>query len=81
MKKTLIAVAALSAMAASAMAANVTLYGKIDQGFQVQSKKEGNNDRTTTWKGVSGISSGDFIITTSNKPVEAGKQVRLADNG
>ena len=39
MKKTLIAVAALSAMAASAMAANVTLYGKIDQGFQVQSKK------------------------------------------
>ena len=30
---------------------------------------------------VSGISSGDFIITTSNKPVEAGKQVRLADNG
>ena len=30
---------------------------------------------------VSGISAGDFIITTSNKPVEAGKQVRLADNG
>ena len=30
---------------------------------------------------VSGISSGDFVITTSNKPVEAGKQVRLADNG
>ena len=30
---------------------------------------------------VSGISQGDFIITTSNKPVEAGKQVRLADNG
>ena len=30
---------------------------------------------------VSGISQGDFIITTSNKPVEAGKQVRLAENG
>ena len=30
---------------------------------------------------VSGVSAGDFIITTSNKPVEAGKQVRLADNG
>ena len=58
MKKTLIAVAALSAMAASAMAANVTLYGKIDQGFQVQSKKADGQDRTTTWKGVSGISSG-----------------------
>ena len=58
MKKTLIAVAALSAMAASAMAANVTLYGKIDQGFQVQSKKVDGKDRATTWKGVSGISSG-----------------------
>ena len=58
MKKTLIAVAALSAMAASAMAANVTLYGKIDQGFQVQSKKVDGKDRVTTWKGVSGISSG-----------------------
>ena len=58
MKKTLIAVAALSAIAASAMAANVTLYGKIDQGFQVQSKKVGDGDRATTWQGVSGISSG-----------------------
>ena len=58
MKKTLIAVAALSAMAASAMAANVTVYGKIDQGLQVQSSKTGNADRTTTWKGTSGISSG-----------------------
>ena len=58
MKKTLIAVAALSAMAASAMAANVTLYGKIDQGFQVQSTKVDGKDRATTWKGVSGISSG-----------------------
>ena len=58
MKKTLIAVAALSAMAASAMAANVTVYGKIDQGFQVQSKKADGQDRATTWKGVSGVSSG-----------------------
>ena len=58
MKKTLIAVAALSTMAASAMAANVTLYGKIDQGFQIQSQKVGDGDRATTWQGVSGISSG-----------------------
>ena len=58
MKKTLIAVAALSAMAASAMAANVTLYGKLDQGFQVNSVKKDGEDRTTTWKGASGISSG-----------------------
>ena len=58
MKKTLIAVAALSAMAASAMAANVTVYGKIDQGLQVQSTKADGADRETTWKGKSGISSG-----------------------
>ena len=58
MKKTLIAVAALSAMAASAMAANVTVYGKIDQGLQIQSQKTDGADRTTTWQGVSGISSG-----------------------
>ena len=58
MKKTLIAVAALSAMAASAMAANVTVYGKIDQGLQVQSKKADGHGRETTWQGKSGISSG-----------------------
>ena len=58
MKKTLIAVAALSAMAASAMAANVTVYGKIDQGLQIQSQKTDGLDRTTTWQGVSGVRSG-----------------------
>ena len=58
MKRTLIAVAALSAMAASAMAANVTVYGKIDQGLQIQSQKTDGLDRTTTWQGVSGVSSG-----------------------
>ena len=58
MKKTLIAVAALSAMAASAMAANVTVYGKIDQGLQIQSQKTDGLDCTTTWQGVSGVSSG-----------------------
>ena len=45
-------------MAASAMAANVTVYGKIDQGLQVQSTKADGADRETTWKGKSGISSG-----------------------
>ena len=30
---------------------------------------------------VSGLSAGDFVITTSTKPIEAGKQVRLVDNG
>ena len=58
MKKTLIAVAALSAMAASAMAANVTLYGKLDQGIQVQKTKLTGAESKTTFKGTSGISSG-----------------------
>ena len=39
MKKTLIAVAALSAMAASAMAANVTVYGVVDTGLHYQYQK------------------------------------------
>ena len=33
-KKSLIAVAALSALAGSAMAADVTIYGRIDTGFR-----------------------------------------------
>lgn len=35
-KKSLIAVAALSALAGSAMAADVTIYGRIDTGFRYQ---------------------------------------------
>ena len=58
MKKTLIAVAALSAMACSAMAAQVTVYGKIDQGVQVKHTKVTGDDSSTTWKGTSGTSSG-----------------------
>lgn len=30
---------------------------------------------------VSGLGAGEFVITTSSKPIEAGKQVRLADEG
>jgi multidrug efflux pump subunit AcrA (membrane-fusion protein) len=30
---------------------------------------------------VSGLAAGDFVVTTSTKPVEAGAQVRLVDNG
>ena len=29
---------------------------------------------------VTGLSSGDFVITTSTKPIEAGTQVRLVEN-
>ena len=37
------------------------------------------SDDTTT--AVSGLAAGDFVITTSTKPIEAGEQVRLVDNG
>lgn len=30
---------------------------------------------------VSGLSAGDFVITTSSRPVEAGTQVRMVENG
>ncbi len=33
-----------------------------------------------TRSAVTGLGYGDFVITTSNKPIEAGTQVRLADN-
>lgn len=33
-----------------------------------------------TSSAVSGIANGDFVITTSSKPLEAGMQVRLVDN-
>lgn len=36
-------------------------------------------DDTTT--AVTGLSAGDFVITTSTKPIEAGTQVRLVENG
>ena len=37
------------------------------------------SDDTTS--AVSGLSNGDFVITTSNRPLEAGELVRLPDNG
>ena len=37
--------------------------------------------RDDTLSAVSGVAAGDFVITTSAKPIEAGAQVRLVDNG
>ena len=34
-----------------------------------------------TMSAISGIGAGEFVITTSTKPIEAGTQVKLADNG
>ena len=61
MKKTLIAVAALSAMAASAMAANVTVSGVVDLGFAFQNTKAGG-DTTRTFKMNSGQNSGSRVM-------------------
>ena len=53
MKKTLIAVAALSAMAASAMAANVTAYGTADLGLWFQNTKtSGYTEKDATKNGT-----------------------------
>ena len=61
MKKTLIAVAALSAMAASAMAANVTVSGVVDLGFAFQNVKKGG-DTMRTFKMNSGQNSGSRVM-------------------
>ena len=68
MKKTLIAVAALSAMAASAMASNVTVYGVVDTGLQYQHVKgevsalgESASESTNKFAMTAGQNSGSRI--------------------
>lgn len=88
MKKTLIAVAALSAMAASAMAANVTVSGVVDLGFAFQNQKVTNKDTTRTFKMNSGQNSGSRVMFKGAEDlgnnVEVGFQLESgfkADNG
>ena len=88
MKKTLIAVAALSAMACSAMAAQVTLSGVVDLGLNYQHKKVGSGDATNTFKMKSGQNSGSrFMLKGSEElgnDVEVGFQLEngfQADSG
>ena len=57
MKKTFVAVAVLGAFAGSAMAADVTLYGKIDLGLQYQHLDNGTTE-TDQFKETSGQNSG-----------------------
>ena len=47
MKKTLAALAVLGAFAGSAMAADVTLYGAVDTGFEYFHKKDTDNGVST----------------------------------
>ena len=58
MKKTLLALATLSAMAGSAFAADVTLYGLVDYGFQYKHVDETVNDAVDTFQMKSGMNSG-----------------------
>ena len=87
MKKTLIAVAALSAMAASAMAANVTVSGVVDLGFGFQNVKA-RGDTTRTFKMNNGQNSGSRVMFKGAEDlgnnVEVGFQLEsgfAADNG
>ena len=58
MRKSLLAVAVLGAFAGSALAADVTLYGKIDTGFMYTNKKVGDAKATNTFEMKSGITGG-----------------------
>ena len=58
MRKSLLAVAVLGAFAANAMAADVTLYGKIDTGFMYTNQKTDGAKSTNKFEMKSGITGG-----------------------
>lgn len=55
-KKTIIALAALTAMAGSALAADVTLYGRIDNGLYLTKSKAKDQTSLTMESGIAGSS-------------------------
>lgn len=57
-KKTLAAVAVLGAFAGSAMAANVTLYGVVDEALQYSYTKAGKADAVNSYGLASGVNAG-----------------------
>ena len=71
MKKTLIAVAALSAMAASAMAANVTAYGTADLGLWFQ------NTKTSGYTGKDATKNGTVRKTTMESGLNSASKFGL----
>ena len=71
MKKTLIAVAALSAMAASAMAANVTAYGTADLGLWFQ------NTKTSGYTGTDAKKNGTVRKTTMESGLNSASKFGL----
>ena len=72
MKKTLIAVAALSAMAASAMAANVTVSGVVDLGLNFQNVKKSG------FEGADEKKNGTTRTFTMNAGQNSGSRVKFA---
>ena len=75
MKKTLIAVAALSAMAASAMAANVTVSGVVDLGLNFKNVKPAKGDTTRTFTMNAGQNSGSRVKFTGSEDLGNGVEV------
>ncbi len=75
MKKTLIAVAALSAMAASAMAANVTLSGVVDFGLNYSHVKKTDKDATNSFTAKSGQNSGSRFMFKGSEDLGNGVEV------
>ena len=73
MKKTLAAVAVLGAFAGSALAADVTIYGRIDTGLQY------TNTETTDIKGVTAEDTAFKMVsggsTTSRLGIKGSEQI------
>ena len=74
MKKTLIAVAALSAMAASAMAANVTLSGVVDFGLNYK-HLDCSGTKTNSFTAKSGQNSGSRFMFKGSEDLGNGVEV------
>ena len=81
MKKTFVAVAVLGAFAGSAMAADVTLYGKIDLGLQYQHLDNGTTT-TDQFKEASGQNSGSRFGLKGTEDLGNGMKVGFVlENG
>ena len=81
MKKTFVAVAVLGAFAGSAMAADVTLYGKIDLGLQYQHLDNGTTT-TDQFKETSGQNSGSRFGLKGTEDLGNGMKVGFVlENG
>ena len=82
MKKALIAVAVLGAFAGSAMAADVTLYGKIDLGLNYQHSKTGDAAATDKFQEYSGQNSGSRFGLKGTEDLGNGMKVGFVlENG